>query len=254
MPPKQTKKTITDNASASSNDNNSEASPNLISIKKEWIDNVNEIISIREKLVILEKRNEELVNKIWEIMNKNPSEQVIIDSIQKEEPKSTKSKKSEEQEDSETKPKVTKASVKSKAKPEIENDDIDTKPKASATKAPVKSKAKSEVETDDSETKSKASATKASVKSKAKPDVEEDDEKPSPVPVKKATPAKKVTEPVVVKKKISALPKGTPKPKPIESDDEKPKPNLNDDSDSDTEVDSLSSVSDESDISGGEDD
>ena len=70
MPPKQTKKTTTSatNTTAISNDETA-----LNSIKKEWADNVSEIISLREKLSTLEKRNEEIVNKIWEIMHKNPS-------------------------------------------------------------------------------------------------------------------------------------------------------------------------------------
>jgi hypothetical protein len=228
MPPKQTKKITTDNATK---DEKSESSSNLITIKKEWIDNVNDIIGLRDRLVILEKRNEEIINKIWEIMNKNPSEQIIIESVQKEEIKTIKSKKTEETDDSDTKPKATatKVSAKSKAKPEVENEDSETKPKAT-------------------------SGNKASAKSKPKPEVESDDEKPAPV--KKATPAKKETKDTketkktataviavtAPKGKISAPSKGTPKPKLVESDDEKPKPNLNNDDSSDTEVDSLSSV------------
>jgi hypothetical protein len=219
MPPKQTKKT-TDNAAKN---DPAESINNLSTIKKEWIDNVNEIVTIREKLVLLEKRNEELVNKIWEIMNKNPSEQVVIESVHKEEEKK---------------------SVKSK-KVEVETEDSETKPKSKTT-------------------------TKSKAKQEAKPEVEpEEDEKP--LPIKKAVSAKKDTKETkeikdkkdtkkpaapapAVKGKISAPSKGTPKPKTVDSDDEKPKPTINDDSSSDTEIDSLSSVSDESDASGGEDD
>ncbi len=230
MPPKQTKKQTSDNekpleTTASNNDT-------LNSIKKEWADNVKEILSAREKLSSLEKRNEDIISKLWTIMHKNPSEQVIIETENKEEEKKpVKSKKSE--------------------KADTETEETEAKPVAKVTKTKV----------------TKKSETKPEVK----PEVEEDEETPAPI---KKTPAKntkvikdtkdtKDTKDVketkkpstpATKGKITAPSKGTPKPKLIESDDEKPKPSIDNDSSSDTEVDSLSSVSSDSDASGGEDD
>ena len=208
MPPKQTKKTT--NATISTDDNALNVS------KKEWADNVSEIISLREKLTTLEKRNEEIVNKIWEIINKNPTEQVVIEATKVEDEKKPIKSKTEEPE---SKPKKAAPKSKAKVKEEVvEDSDVEIE-----GPAPVVAPKKAAVKKD-----TKAKETKETKETKK--------------PTAAAT-----------KGKISAPSKGTPKPKQVDSDDEKPKPIMNDSS-SDTEVDSLSSVSDESDASGGDND
>lgn len=228
MPPKQTKKQTTDVEKPIETDSNEM----IKSIKKEWSVIVKDIVSTRDKLAQLENRNQEIITKLWEIMNKNPSEQVIVEATNtEEEKKPVKSKKVE------------------KAESETEESEIKPKAKASAKK------------------------TKAEPKAETKPEIEKpNDEKPTPATkkitkkdTKETKETKEIKETKEVKKvpatgtaaskgKISAPSKGTPKPKQVDSDDEKPKPTLDEDSSSDTEVDSLSSVSSESDGSGGEDD
>ncbi len=205
MPPKQTKKQVSEPVIE-------KESETIESIQKEWSNNVKEINTIREKLSHLEKHNEELIAKLWDKMNKNPSDQVIIEGNQDSKPKKVETKEVEKDTDSEVKP------IKSTKKPkqsEVEKpQEVEVKPVKPATKkTPVKKTEVKEV-------------------------------KEAPVEEKKKAP---------IKGKITAPTKGTPKPKVVESDDEKPKP-LNNDSSSDTEIDSLSSVSSESDASGGEDD
>jgi hypothetical protein len=212
MPPKQTKKQTSDIEKPVDNDA-------VSSIKEEWSNNVQEILKAREKLALLEKRNEDIISKLWAVMKKNPSEQVIIEAENKDEKKPVKSKKTDtETEEPEVKPVV-------------------------AVKA----------------TKAKATSKKSDVKN----EIEAEEEKPSPVkkPISKNTKDVKETKETKdtklstpTKGKISAPSKGAAKPKQIEQEEEKPKPSINDDSSSDTEVDSLSSVSSESDASGGEDD
>jgi hypothetical protein len=228
MPPKQSKKQITDTEKPATNtDKPVSDNEQVNSIKKEWSDNVQEILKAREKMVLLEKRNDEIITKLWSVMQKNPSEQVIVEADNKEEEKkSSKSKKLDKTDND-----IEEAEVKPVAK--------NTKPKT------IK-------------------------KPEVKPDVESDEEKPAPIKksaaktkdVKETKNTKEIKDNKETKKpatpitkgKISAPSKGTPKPKLVDSDDEKPKPSINDDSSSDTEVDSLSSVSSESEASGGEDD
>ncbi len=117
MPPKQTKKITEDKPSIESKDS-------IDSLQKEWTSNVKEIISIREKLAVLEKHNEELVAKLWEKMNKNPTDDKVIIEAKEDEKKPTKARKVEPKEEPESdnekdiKPK-SKSVAKGKAKPEV---------------------------------------------------------------------------------------------------------------------------------------
>jgi hypothetical protein len=211
MPPKQTKKQTIDDKPVTPDSNDS-----IDSIQKEWATNVRDIISAREKLSLLEKRNEELISKLWEKMNKNPSDnhdKVVIEAS-KEEKKPIKPKKIEPKEENES------------------ENEAEVKPKAKATKT-KKADVKPEVEKPKEEEKPIKKVVK---KTESKTETKEVKEEPKKAPVKS---------------KITAPSKGTPKPKAVE--DEKPKQTIEEDSDSETDVDSLSSVSSESDASGGED-
>jgi hypothetical protein len=121
-----------------------------------------------------------------------------------------------------------------KDKPEEDEDKPATKaaPKSATKKTVVKT-------TEDTDEKPAEKAIKTVKKKAEKPEVEKPAEKPE---VKKPA----------AKGKITAPTKGTPKPK--SSNDEEKKPVIPDSSSDDTDIDSLSSVSSESDASGGEDD
>jgi hypothetical protein len=214
MPPKQTKKQTTDKLADKPSDKLADklVDDSIETIQKEWASNVSEIINMREKLSILEKRNEDLVSKLWEKMNKTPSEQIVIEST----PKIEEEKKPKE-------PKEIKVKKVEPKEPDSDEEEEEVKPK-----------------------------TKVATK-KAKPEVEKPKEEKKKL-VKKVEPVKEEPKKAPVKGKITAPSKGTPKPKATDSDDEKPKKVIVEDSSSDTEVDSLSSVSSESDASGGEDD
>ncbi len=232
MAPKTSKKTVSNEKVVKPEDkqvktetDTSESS--LVAIKQEWFNIVKEITSTTEKLSGLEKKRDELVSKLWDLMNKNPTEHIVDEEPKEDEKKSsvkssvkkTKSTKTEIIDDSENVDSVKPATVKKAEKP---------KPKVAAK--PVE---------DDSEPeeapKAKAKVEKPKSAAKAKP-VET---KPEPKPA--------------ASKKISAPVKGTPKPKIDEdSEDEKARPIANESS-SESDVDSLSSVSSESDASGNDD-
>ncbi len=223
MAPKVSKKTVSETKPVSDVTESS-----IEAIKLEWLNIVKEITSTTDKLSGLEKKRDELVSKLWEIMNKNPSEHIVEEESKPEEKKAsikgakkTVKNKSEIIDDSETadsiKPvakKIDKTKLKPSAKEVKPVDDSDNeeekpKPKAKVEKPKV--------------TKTTKSETKTETKTEAKP-----------------TSAKKISAPV----------KGTPKPKIDEdSDDGKARPMMNDSS-SESDVDSLSSVSSESEASG----
>ena len=96
MAPKQVKKQTIDNTESTK-------TISIQSIQTEWVDNVKKIISIREELATLEKHNDELVNKLYEIMNKSPTTEVVIEGDEKPTLKVVK-KKPEITEDDEEKP------------------------------------------------------------------------------------------------------------------------------------------------------
>lgn len=209
MPPKQIKKQVEKSTEKHIEPIVNDPKIEIELLQKEWAENVKEIISIQDKLSQLNKKNNELVSKLCEIMNKNPVDAIVIEAKQP-------------------------------VKSDETDDETETK-KVKVTK-PVSAKV---------------------TKTVTKPDIEEDkktkkivkkdepvEDKPSKKIVKKEEPKVTVTK---TKGKITAPAKGTVKPKNNDSEDEKPK-HVIDDSSSDTEVDSLSSVSSESDASGGEDD
>ncbi len=239
MPPKQVKKT-TDKPVQSTED--------ILTIQKKWAENVKEIISMREKLTLLEKQNDEYISKLWELMNKNPSNDIIVEG-------------SADKPINEDKPQT--AEEKPKAKPKVvkkkeETDEPEEKPvakvvkkKEDASEKPSSKVVKKKEDTDDEhEDKPEPKVTPKVVKKKVeKPEIEK--------PVKKTGKEEKKPESVVsapTKGKITAPSKGTPKPKANNSDDENPRPVIDDSSSEDTDIDSLSSVSSESEASGGEDD
>ena len=195
--------------------------PKIEELQMEWANNAKEILILCEKMNELQEHNAKLINKMVEYMNKNPtSEEIIIPAADKSADKSA-DKPAE---------KTTKT-VKSKAKA-VEEEDSETKPK---TKAAPKSAAK-----------------KKETKVEVEPEAEaEEVEKPKEEKqVKKTT---KTAPATPVKGKITAPSKGTPKPKSAEKEDGG-KSIIEESSSEDTDIDSLSSVSSESDASGGEDD
>jgi hypothetical protein len=213
MPPKQVKKQAVDDMSKY---------PDIQTIQKEWADNAKEIITIREKLASLEKHNDELVSKLWELMNKSPTNTVVIEG----------------DETPVVKP------IKKKVEPAENN--VDEKPVVKPTKKKVE---KTVNNSDNEEPIEKPKLTKK--KQVEKPVDKPEIEKPVSKVVKKAAP-KEETKPVV-KGKIAAPSKGTPKQKVEIKENENDNPTIQDTSSDDTDIDSLSSVSDESDVSGGED-
>jgi hypothetical protein len=237
MPPKQIKKQI-----ETTNITTDTPAESIDSIKQEWLKIVKDLAMANDNVIILEKKRDELVAKLWEHMNKNPSEP-IIESV-----KPTKQNVTKEDNSSDT-PKTTK----SKAKEEV----VET-PKT------TKSKAKEEVETPKT-TKAKAvkepepkPAAKSKVvtkTSKVVAPVESDDEDiPAVVEKKPVKSTAKTDNKLPVKGKITAPTKGTPKPKITDNSEDEVKPAALQDSSSETDLDSLSSVSSESEGSGGEDD
>ncbi len=189
MPPKQIKKTEI------------KTEEPIELLMKEWADIAKEEAVIDEAKNKIIKRKEAMITKLWDHINKNPTEQILI-----EKPKEPVVEKVKEP--VVEKPKAPAKTKKTKAsEEEIEEE---------TPKAPVK----------------KAAVKKAAAKEE-KPVVEE----------KPKTPA--------ATKKVTAPPKGTAKPKVVNEAEVK---KLEHDSSSDTDVDSLSSVSSESEGSdGGED-
>jgi hypothetical protein len=230
------------------------AESSLEVIKQEWFTIVKEITSTTEKLSGLEKKRDELVSKLWDIMNKNPTEHIVETEPTEEKKTSVKGVKASSK---------TKAAAKSEIIDDSENADS-VKPKAkSAAKSSSKTATKpatkpvepeSESEAEAEEEKPKATKTTTKATTKAKPEAKsagKQEAKPEAKPevkpeVKKAPATKKISAPV----------KGTPKPKIDEdSDDEKARPVISgaNDSSSESDVDSLSSVSSESEASGNDD-
>ncbi len=230
MPPKQVKKTTSDK--------DIKPSPvNIESIQKEWAENVKEIINIREKLTILEKNNEELVKQLWEIMNKTPTKsEVVIDAKPIEKPTAH----------------------------DESDDEVPEKPADKQADKPVAKKVvkKKEIETDEKPAKSDDKPKTTKKKVVEKPEIEKPAEKPAEKPddkpaekptkgVKKVTPKEEVKTPA--KGKIVAPTKGTPK-QVVAKEKETENVGIEDTSSDETDIDSLSSVSSESEASGGEDD
>ncbi len=213
MPPKQVKKQAVDDMSKS---------PDIQTIQKEWADNAKEIIIIREKLAGLEKINDELVSKLWELMNKSPTTNTVVI------------------EGDETPP------VKPiKKKVDTTENNVDEKPVVK----PKKKVEKPAISSDNEEPVEKPKLTKK--KPVEKPVEKPEIEKPVSKVTKKAS-QKEETKPVV-KGKITAPSKGTPKQKVATKEIENDNPTIQETSSDDTDIDSLSSVSSESDASGGED-
>jgi hypothetical protein len=243
MAPKVSKKTVSETKTEASSEVSTESSIEII--KQEWFTIVKEITVTTEKLSGLEKKRDELVSKLWNIMNKNPTEHIIEEPVE-EKNASVKGVK-----------KTSKPVTKNDIIDDSENADsikVDSKPakpvvKSATTKSKPKAEPKEEEpESDEEQPAAKPvdkpvakSAGKTKPKAEVKPEVKPKAEvKPE---VKKASATKKISAPV----------KGTPKPKIDEdSEDEKARPVVNDSS-SESDVDSLSSVSSESDASGNDD-
>ncbi len=177
MAPKQTKKQATE--------------PIVITqIQKKWADNVKEIITIREKLVSLEKINDELIGQLWELMNKNPTNtEVVIDATEEE----VKESKNNKTTDTEEKP--AKSAPKKKVGKAEDNEESD-KPEKSEKPVPKKKVGKLVEETEE-EPPVKKPAAKATKKKEEKAEIEKPEVKKASAPVKG---------------KIAAPLKGTPKP------------------------------------------
>jgi hypothetical protein len=233
MAPKVSKKTVSETKVETPIVVSTESSIEII--KQEWHAIIKEITSTVDKLSELEKKRDELVSKLWNIMNKNPTEHIVEEEPVEEKKSSVKTTKSKTPvkktdniiDDSENadsvKPKSKAKVVKAEPKPEPESEDEKPAEKP-AVKAKISTKPKPKAET----------KTETKVETKAQPKVD----------VKKAPASGK---------KISAPVKGTPKPKIDEdSEDEKARPVMNDSS-SESDVDSLSSVSSESEASGNDD-
>ena len=233
MAPKVSKKTVSETKVETPIVVSTESSIEVI--KQEWHVIIKEITSTVEKLSGLEKKRDELVSKLWSIMNKNPTEPIIDEEVVEEKKssvKTTKSKTTVKKTDSVINDSENADSVKPKSKSKV-----------------VKSEPKPEPESDEEKPVEKPAAkAKVATKTKAKADVKPDVKAEVKPEVKKA--------PASSAKKISAPVKGTPKPKIDEdSEDEKARPVIAgaNDSSSESDVDSLSSVSSESEASGNED-
>jgi hypothetical protein len=204
-------------------------------IKQEWLKVVKEITDATEKLEQLTKRRDELVSQLWTHLNKDPSSTVVDgDDAQANAPAAAPVKKAPAKKG------------KAVAAPAEEEDDAPAPPATPAKKAPAKkgkAAAAAAPAEEEEEVAAPAPTKKAPAKKGAKA-ADADSAPATPAPTKKAAtkaPAKKVAAPS----------KGTPKPKlDVDSEDV----NQNEDpSSEETDLDSLSSVSSESDVSGGED-
>ena len=212
-------------------------------IKQDWLKVVKEITASTEKLEQLCKRRDELVSQLWTHLNKDPAS-TVVDGDNDKAPEKT----------------PTKAPAKKGGKVVALVDDEEDVP-TPVKKAPAKKGKATAAPADDNEDVStptpakKAPAKKGgkSTTTAVKPADEDEADEPAPAPAQTKAPAKKpATAPAKAPaKKAVAPPKGTPKPKlEIDSEDV----NINEDpSSEDTDLDSLSSVSSESDASGGED-
>ena len=235
MAPKQIKKQTTESKAESKVD------INIQELQKEWADNTKDIITLREKLSNLEKHNNEIITKLVDYMNKHPtSNEVVVEAQEDKQPvKTTKKAKSADTEEVEPKEesKVSKAEPKEPKEPKVSKAEPKEPKESKVTKPAAKTAAKKSKETKED-------------------DEEEEVEKPKEdKPVKKVSKAapKEEVKKAPVKGKITAPSKGTPKPTSTNNDDGG-KSIIEDSTSEDTDVDSLSSVSSESDASGGEDD
>ena len=213
-------------------------------IKQDWLKVVKEITDSTEKLEQLCKRRDELVSQLWTHLNKDPAS-TVVDGDNDKAPEKT----------------PTKAPAKKGGKVvALVDDEEDVPTPAPIKKAPPK-KGKATTAADENEDgPTPAPAKKVPAKKGAKstttavkPADEDEADEQAPAPAQTKAPAKKpaTTPAKAPAKKAAAPPKGTPKPKlEIDSEDV----NINEDpSSEDTDLDSLSSVSSESDASGGED-
>ena len=209
MPPKQIKKTEVKIEEPIVSD--------IDKLMKEWAEIVNEEAIIDEAKGKIIKRKEAMITKLWDHLNKNPTDQVLIEKPVEKEPAAEKSK-------------TPIKSKKTKAPEEVEEEHAPVVP---VKKAPTK---KAVVKTTEEEPAHEPSVATKKVATKK-------------VSAKEETPVEE--KPKVAPKKIAAPPKGAAKPKTSTEVEVK---KLENDSSSDTDVESLSSVSSESEGSdGGED-
>ena len=256
MPPKQIKKQI--ETTFISTDIHTES---IDSIKQEWLKIVKDLAMANDNVIILEKKRDELVAKLWEYMNKNPSEPIIESvkptkpNVTKEDdssdtPKTIKSKVNEEPVDT---PKTTKNKVKEEPAETPKTTNSKVKEEPVETPKTTKAKAVKEAEPKPS-TKSKVVAKTSKVVAPVDIIDSDDEDIPAVVEKKPVKPVAKTDNKLPVKGKITAPTKGTPKPKITDNSEDEAKPAALQDSSSETDLDRLSSVSSESEGSGGEDD
>jgi len=220
---------------ATKNTNTATSAPSVDTIKQEWLTVVKDITEATDKLDQLCKRRDELVSQLWTHLNKDPASTVVDgeDKVPEKAP-------------------AKKAPAKKGAAAPVEDEDTPAPATpAPAKKAPAKKGNKSATQVaavapagdeEDAPVQTPAkpapkAPAKKGGKSAAKP--ADDEETPAKAPAKGGA------------KKTAAPAKGTPKPKlDVDSEDV----NMNEDpSSEETDLDSLSSVSSESDASGGED-
>lgn len=197
-------------------------------MKQDYAKLVAEIHIAKVNIESMEKKHDEMLHALWEKMNKYPSHTIIDED--------TKSVKSTEV----VVPEVKKTKGKSKAEattvaPEpTKVESVESKPK-------VKGKEKITKQTEIEEVK----PTKITKGKKSQPFDN------SPKPDELVSVVSSIKKPVG---KITAPPKGTPKPK-LENDSDEEVINMKPtDISSDSELSSASNISDDSDVSGGDDD
>lgn len=224
---------------ATKNTNTATSAPSVDSIKQEWLTVVKDITEATDKLDQLCKRRDELVSQLWTHLNKDPAS-TVVDGEDKA-PEKAPAKKAP-------------AKKGASAPVEDEDDSASAKTPAPAKKVPAKKGSKSATQAaapaDDEEDAPAQTPAKPAAKAPAKKGGKAttkpaDDEEQTPAKAPAKAPAKGGA------KKTAAPAKGTPKPKlDVDSEDV----NINEDpSSEETDLDSLSSVSSESDASGGED-
>ena len=258
---------------ATKNTNTATSASSVDTIKQEWLTVVKDITEATEKLDQLCKRRDELVSQLWTHLNKDPASTVVDgeDKVPEKAPaKKAPAKKGAtsaptEDEDELASAKTPAPAKKAPAKkgatsaPTEDEDDLaSAKTPAPAKKAPAKKGGKvATAPADEAEelapAKSPAKApakkgSKLAANTAAKP-ADDDEEESAEAKTPAKTPAKAPAK--TTAKKTTAPAKGTPKPKlDVDSEDV----NLTEDpSSEETDLDSLSSVSSESDASGGED-
>lgn len=215
MPPKSTKNT-----------NTVTSTPSVDTIKQEWLAVVKDITEVSDKLEHLCKRRDELVSQLWNHLNKDPASTVVDgeDKVPEKPP---------------TKP-PSKSTKKAAPAPTPAEEDTPVPP---PVKASAKKNAKSTVVQPDEPVDAPVAPPKKKTTKSTPVKTGDEDEKPLAKTLAKA-PAKGAA------KKVTAPSKGTPKPKlDVDSEDV----NQNEEPTSeDTDLDSLSSVSSDSEVSGGD--